>query len=164
MEVKIFGWMVWVFPIKQGAHYCDIHVQMAQNCFLRLEKLKKVLWRQNGMIFWVTSPWSFPKKSRLRVVNFKRIRFELSKFNYYWEIQKTSIFPGDQKSPKEIGLSIAKYSENHYFSLMLKKSQLNWSPLCEIYRKHVYFWKVPIKSDFQKWDDQYIPWRSKNPN
>ena len=75
-------------------------------------------------------------------------------------IKKTCIFLKmsqlDQTPKNEI------YRIPVYFP-KVKKSQLSWSPECKIYRKRVYFWIVPIKSDFQKRDDQYIPWRLKSP-
>ena len=125
MEVKIFGWLVWVFSIKQGAHYCDIHVQMAQNCFRRLDKLKKVLWRQKRHDLLGNITLIVPKKSRLRVVNFKRIRFELSKIQL-----------------------LLRNTENQYISGWSEKSQGNRTLNSEIFRKPLFFpnvKKIPIK-------------------
>ena len=43
MRVEVFGRLVWVFSVKQGAHYCDIHGQMLQHPLGRLHKVKQVL-------------------------------------------------------------------------------------------------------------------------
>ena len=119
---------------------------------------------KNDMIFWVTSPWSFPKKSRLRAVNFKRIRFELSKIQLLLRnIDNQYISGWSEKSQGNRTLNSEIFRKPLFFP-NVKKSQLNRSPLCKIYRKHVYFWKVPIKSDFQKRNNQYMTRRSKNPN